>query len=110
MARKKYRDEVYADDEESDENETQEDVLEVHRSKKSRARRLAEKTAERAATQPRFRTMCCRYTLFLLVVGLGLGMIVQLYSTCKSHSFFSALPQHTATHFPFLPFTQTAST
>ena len=103
MARKKYRDEVYADDEASDEQENKEDVLEVHRSKKSRARRLAEKTVEKAATQPGFRTMCCRYTLFLLVVGLGLGMIVQLYSTCKSPSFFFALPQY-CNSLPFLLF------
>ena len=109
MAHKKYRDEVYADDEESDENESQEDVLEVHRSKKSRARRLAEKTVEKATKQPRFRTMCCRYTLFLLVVGLGLGMIVQLYSTCKSILFFCFVAVLGLTsRFPHS--TQTAST
>ena len=83
MSHKKYTDEVYADDEESQSYEDEEDVLEVHRKRKSKARRLAEKTAERAKTQPKFRTMCCRYTLFLIVIGLGLGMIVQLYSTCE---------------------------
>lgn len=81
MSHDKYRDEVYADDEESGSQD--EDVVEVHHRKKSKVRRLAEKTVERAASQPKFRTLCCRYTLFLLVVGLGLGMIVQLYSTCR---------------------------
>lgn len=76
----KYRDEIDVDAD-VDEDSEEEDIVRVHESRKQRAGRLARETAERVKTQPKFRTMCCRYFLFVLVVGLGLGMITQLYST-----------------------------
>ena len=64
----KYRDEIDVDADVDEESE--EEILRVHESRKQRAERLARETAERVKTQPKFRTMCCRYFLFVLVVGI----------------------------------------
>lgn len=84
--KKKYRDtEDYEDDieleEHQDSESSEEEITIIHENRKQRARRVARKAVDRVKEEPKCRSVLFRYCLFLVVLSLGVGMVVNLYGT-----------------------------
>jgi len=84
--KKKYRDsEAYEDDIEMDEHQdsesSEEEITIIHENRKQRARRVARRAVDRVKEEPKCRSVLFRYCLFLVVLSLGVGMVVNLYGT-----------------------------
>lgn len=91
---KRYRDDGesnYQDDAaDADEEEqpasssSEEEIVQIFDTRQDRARRVRRKiqgAVQDTVEQPKTRRVCVRYCLFLLVVGLGVGMLIQLYAS-----------------------------
>ena len=87
--KKKYRDRrTYSDegddvelqDRQSDES-SEEEITIIHENRKQRAKRAANTVARRVKEEPNCRSVLFRYCLFLVVLSLGVGMVVNLYGT-----------------------------
>ena len=88
--KKKYRDrdrqsEVYADEdiemEDHQDSSSEEEITIIHENRKQRARRVARRTVQHIKEEPKCRSVLFRYCLFLVVLSLGVGMVVNLYGT-----------------------------
>lgn len=82
--KKKYRDSEPEDvemEEHQDSESSEEEITIIHENRKQRARRAARRAVERVKEEPKCRSVLFRYCLFLVVLSLGVGMVVNLYGT-----------------------------
>lgn len=102
---KKYRDgEAYTDDtelrgcgEESDlDSSSEEEITVIHENRKQRAKRVARHVVERVKEEPKCRSVLFRYCLFLVVLSLGVGMVVNLYGTYGEYVTDAIFPPRTS--------------
>lgn len=81
-----YRDDAAAADQEEEpaSSSSEEEVVQIFETRQDRAQRVRRKiqgAVQDTVEQPKARRVCVRYCLFLLVAGLGVGMLVQLYAS-----------------------------
>ena len=100
-SRRKYRDtETYADEdiemEDPGSESSEEEIQIIHENRKQRARRIAKQTAKRVREEPKCRSVLFRYCLFLVVLSLGVGMVVNLYGTYGEYVTDAIFPPRTS--------------
>lgn len=81
----------YSSDESSDE-----EILRVHENRKQRATRITKETVKQLKTEPKCRTICFRYFLFVVVLSVGVAMVVQLYTTYGEYVTDAIFPPRTS--------------
>ena len=101
-SRQKYTDEGGTDDddieltEENDEYSSEEEIVRVYENRKQRAQRITKETINQIKKEPKCRTICFRYFLFVVVLTTGIAMIVQLYSTYGEYVTDAIFPPRTS--------------
>lgn len=102
--KKRYRDRrTYSDegddeglqDRDSDES-SEEEITIIHENRKQRAKRAANTVARRVKEEPNCRSAVFRYCLFLVVLSLGVGMVVNLYGTYGEYVTQAIFPPRTS--------------
>ena len=87
--RAKYRDNGEPDYQDAEEEQpasssSEEEIVQIFETRQDRAHRVRRKiqgAMKETVEQPKTRRVCVRYCLFLLVAGLGVGMLIQLYAS-----------------------------
>lgn len=75
---------------------SEEEITIIHENRKQKVRRVARETATRVKEEPGCRTIMFRYCLFLIVLSLGVGMIINLYSTYGEYVSDAIFPPRTS--------------
>ena len=60
---------------------SEEEIVLVHESNRQKVKRRVKEVVQHARAQPKTRTICWRWFLFIVVACLGVAMIIQLYSS-----------------------------
>lgn len=102
--KKKYTDgEIDAKDIEMEENDeyysgesSEEEIIRIHENRKQRAKRVTKETVQQLKSEPKCRTICFRYFLFIIVLTVGVAMVVQLYSTYGDYVTDAIFPPRTS--------------
>lgn len=101
-SRRKYRDnEAYTDEDvemqqQSASESSEEDITIIHENRKQRARRVAKQTVKRVREEPKCRSLLFRYCLFLVVLSMGVGMVINLYGTYGEYVTDAIFPPRTS--------------
>ena len=82
-------------DEYSDES-SEEEVIKIYENRKQRAKRVTKETVQQLKSEPKCRTICFRYFLFIIVLSVGVAMVVQLYSTYGDYVTDAIFPPRTS--------------
>ena len=104
-ARQRYRDdqdEDYVQGYDGQGSSSEEEIVLVHESSRQRAKRRVKEVVQHAREQPRARTICWRWFLFLVVACLGIAMIIQVSTFAVRRPQTPCTPLTTT--FPVLPF------
>ena len=75
---------------------SEEEITIIHENRKQRAKRVARESVRRVKEEPGCRTVMFRYCLFLIVLSLGVGMIINLYSTYGEYVSDAIFPPRTS--------------
>lgn len=99
--KKRYTDEeIDAKEIEMEENDeyssSEEEIVKVYENRKQRATRITKETVKDIKTNPKCRTVCFRYFLFVVVLSVGVAMVVQLYSTYGDYVTDAIFPPRTS--------------
>lgn len=101
-SRRKYRDsEAYTDEDvemqqQSQSESSEEEITIIHENRKQRAKRVARQTVKRVKEEPKCRSLLFRYCLFLVVLSMGVGMVVNLYGTYGEYVTDAIFPPRTS--------------
>lgn len=88
--------EMQASDEYSDNESSEEEVIKIYENRKQRAKRITKESVQQLKSEPKCRTICFRYFLFVVVLTVGVAMIVQLYSTYGDYVTDAIFPPRTS--------------
>lgn len=101
-SRRKYRDsEAYTDEDvemqqQSESESSEEEITVIHENRKQRAKRIAKQTVRRVKEEPNCRSLLFRYCLFLVVLSMGVGMVINLYGTYGEYVTDAIFPPRTS--------------
>ena len=94
--RKRYADDAETQELEEFESSSDEEITIIHENRKQRVKRAAKAVAQRVKEEPNCRSVLFRYCLFLIVLSLGVGMVVNLYGTYGEYVTDSIFPPRTS--------------